>query len=192
MKKVELVQSWKRRGPCCQARRKHRSLNNAPSNRLVNILSANTTLSNFQALPIARPRLITFRVLKRNYLGSHPHSFLLPGALLPSLPFPPYPEESGKTEENRVGKYRECKTIGFAIIRLFCTVGKFVMSFPNSSTIVGDIVLQWNNYGHLWRGDLRYIVRSVYAVRTTGNRVINRGLKAKRVYWKRLGRFEES
>lgn len=30
------------------------------------------TLSNFQALPFARPTLITFRVLKRNYLDPSP------------------------------------------------------------------------------------------------------------------------
>lgn len=42
------------------------------------------TLSNFQALPFARPILITFRVLKRNYLGPSP----------PAPPAPPSGNEA--------------------------------------------------------------------------------------------------
>lgn len=42
------------------------------------------TLSNFQVLPFARPILITFRVLKRNYLGPSP----------PAPPAPPSGNEA--------------------------------------------------------------------------------------------------
>lgn len=53
------------------------------------------TLSCFQALPFARPTLITFRVLKRNYLGCcHPP----PLGLAPPVP-----------EMRRAGKTRKRK-----------------------------------------------------------------------------------
>lgn len=54
------------------------------------------TLSNFQALPFARPILITFRVLKRNYLGPSP----------PAPPRDPLPEmrRAGKTRGKRSPK----------------------------------------------------------------------------------------
>lgn len=37
-----------------------------------------------------------------------------------------------------------------------------------------------------------FIVRSVYVPPRPGDRVISRGLKGKRIYWRRLGHFEES
>lgn len=53
------------------------------------------TLSNFQALPFARPTLITFRVLKRNYLGPSPPA--------PAPPRDPLPEmrRAGKTRKRK-------------------------------------------------------------------------------------------
>lgn len=53
------------------------------------------TLSKFQALPFARPTLITFRVLKRNYLGPSPPA--------PAAPRPPSGNEArwkNKKEES--------------------------------------------------------------------------------------------
>lgn len=53
------------------------------------------TLSKFQALPFARPTLITFRVLKRNYLGPSPPA--------PAPPRDPLPEmrRAGKTRKRK-------------------------------------------------------------------------------------------
>ncbi|CAH2268189.1 jg8195 [Pararge aegeria aegeria] len=63
------------------------------------------TLSNFQALPFARPILITFRVLKRNYLGPSP----------PAPPRDPLPEmrRAGKTR----GKRYTYKTLAVSVRR---------------------------------------------------------------------------